>query len=674
MRMSKKIKFIAAFLALVLSIGGISINSYANNPGADEQIRIDVYQFPESYQRKLLALKEQHPNWTFEPVYTGLKWEDAVNGEMQGSRSLISRSANSYCKGAEYGQGWYYASKDAVKYYMDPRNFLDQEKIFMFQDLHSYNGQISLADVDTFLNKTFMSSSLGYAPGTDMTFAQIFIKCGTELGVNPFHLASRVYQEQGKGKSPLISGTYPGYEGYYNYFNVSASGNTNEVVIINGLKYAKNRDWNNAYKSINGGADLIINKYVKCGQDTVYFEKFNVSPNSSYGKYTHQYMQNIMAPWSESKSMFSEYNSVGKVNGDFVFKIPVYEDMPRGACPYPSENSNTYYYNGVDYASVYSPDYYYDNNPDLAAAFGYDTNLLLKHYVECGINEGRRAKESFDIGIYKWNYYDLAQAFGDNNRAYVEHYIYYGQFEGREAGKVNATVYQGVDYSAVYSPEYYYNTYSDLAAAFGYDERALLKHFVNYGMKEGRCGNDTFNVLKYKYAYSNEDLMKVFGDDLPVYYLHYILYGASEGRSLSDWDAVFDAGYYLKNNPDVANYIYSTYTENSNIEGWCLWHYLEYGVYEGRRASANLEIFNYASANPGVFYAFSTRGVDGNIKTDFRLIARHYAEYGRAEGRRITNGKYNIKDLPKLRPDVIAVYGENNYAGWCDWFITYGGN
>ena len=33
--------------------------------------------------------------------------------------------------------------------------------------------------------------------------------------------------------------------------------------------------------------------------------------------------------------MFSEYNSVGKVNGDFVFRIPVYEDMQgKGAANY----------------------------------------------------------------------------------------------------------------------------------------------------------------------------------------------------------------------------------------------------------------------------------------------------------------------------------------------------
>lgn len=79
------------------------------------------------------------------------------------------------------------------------------------------------------------------APGTDMKFYHIFWTIGAEENrqVSPFHLAARVLQEQGQGTSPLISGIYPGYEGYYNYFNVGASGSTNEQVIINGLNYAK---------------------------------------------------------------------------------------------------------------------------------------------------------------------------------------------------------------------------------------------------------------------------------------------------------------------------------------------------------------------------------------------------------------------------------------------------
>ena len=50
-----------------------------------------------------------------------------------------------------------------------------------------------------------------------------FLEAGKELLVSPYHLASRCKQEQGKnGTSPLITGSYNSYEGYYNYFNIGA--------------------------------------------------------------------------------------------------------------------------------------------------------------------------------------------------------------------------------------------------------------------------------------------------------------------------------------------------------------------------------------------------------------------------------------------------------------------
>ena len=64
--------------------------------------------------------------------------------------------------------------------------------------------------------------------------------------------------------------------------------------------------------------------------------------------------------------------------------------------------------------------------------------------------------------------------------------------------------------------------------AFGSDDTAVLKHFVNYGMKEGRIAKSDFNVRAYKARYA--DLQNAFGDDNQKYYLHYINYGIKEKR------------------------------------------------------------------------------------------------------------------------------------------------
>ena len=85
------------------------------------------------------------------------------------------------------------------------------------------------------------------------------------------------------------------------------------------------------------------------------------------------------------------------------------------------------------------------------------------------------------------------------------------------------------DYSAIFDAEYYYNTYSDLQAAIGKDEAALLKHFVESGMKEGRVANATFNVKAY--MKNNPDLVGLLkSHDLTLYFKHYVNSGKKEGR------------------------------------------------------------------------------------------------------------------------------------------------
>ena len=55
--------------------------------------------------------------------------------------------------------------------------------------------------------------------------------------------------------------------------------------------------------------------------------------------------------------------------------------------------------------------------------------------------------------------------------------------ESAPAGKY---VYKGIVYDDEFDPTYYANRYADLKAAFGYDAAKLLRHWVDYGKKEGR--------------------------------------------------------------------------------------------------------------------------------------------------------------------------------------------
>ncbi|MGN0161658.1 MAG: N-acetylglucosaminidase [Lachnospiraceae bacterium] len=296
----------------------------------------DVEQFPESYREALRTLKEAHPNWTFVKMNTNLSWPVVVENELYADRSLVPASFDDSMKRGSYNSSWALASQKALEYYLDPRNWLNESYIFQFEQLTYNESYHKEAAVQNFLNNTFMKGNM---PGTSQSYANAFWQIGRSLGVSPFHLACRVYQEQGAGTSPLISGTYAGYEGYYNYFNIEASGKTNQQIYETGLAAAKKYGWDTVYKSLEGGAKIISTNYILAGQDTLYLQKFDVD-DSAKGLYWHQYMQNICAPSSEGMNIRKLYQEAGSLENTFVFKIPVYNDMPNEAVAKPVDDYN----------------------------------------------------------------------------------------------------------------------------------------------------------------------------------------------------------------------------------------------------------------------------------------------------------------------------------------------
>lgn len=370
----------------------------------------DIESFPESYRASLYSLRQRHPDWVFVRMDTGLDWQTVINRELQNDRSWIHKSAPDNVKGEPREEGnWYVATEGILKYYMDPRNSLRDDRVFQFE-LLTYNASYHTVNaISAVLNNTFMNSSRN-APGTGYTFAQIFLEAGSRQNVSPFHLASRVYQEQGSGGSALISGTYSGYQGYYNYFNIGATGSTQREVIVNGLKYAQSQGWTDAFKSILGGTQVISANYISKGQDTLYLQKYNVNRNSPYGLYQHQYMQNIAAPCSEASKVMEMYREVGALNNTYVFKIPVYEGMPSGACPMPGDNSYQYP-DGMGWRNENGNWYWYENNirqgTEGRGKEIYDPGTQAWYWLDA-IDGGKRAENK---DVYQESY---AGAYGDH--------------------------------------------------------------------------------------------------------------------------------------------------------------------------------------------------------------------------------------------------------------------
>ena len=85
---------------------------------------------------------------------------------------------------------------------------------------------------------------------------------------------------------------------------------------------------------------------------------------------------------------------------------------------------------------------------------------------------------------------------------------------------------------SLFDGEWYASQYPDVVKVYGTDEDALFKHFMTFGINEGRGINTYFDAESYKEA--NPDLAEVFGDDYAKYYQHYVTFGIDEHRPVKE--------------------------------------------------------------------------------------------------------------------------------------------
>lgn len=314
--------------------------------------------FPESYKPYLRTLHEQHPKWIFTAQKLGVDWNTALKEECVVGRNLVHSSTLASWKSMEKGAydfnggywygldgSWVAASKEIIMYYMDPRNFLNDTYIFMFEN-QSYDPSYQTeSGVKTILADTFMSKSYT-CPDTKKkyTYSQTFMDAAKKSGVSPYHLASRCRNEQGVNGAPQSLGTVKGYENYFNFFDIQAYATSTMTAAEMGCKYAKTTNptyllpWTNQYKSIVGGSIFLGTGYITKGQDTLYLQKFDMVDGGN-GLYYHQYMTCVFGQANEAISLKNAY-SQDILNSAMEFKIPVYNNMPDKLCPKPTSSGD----------------------------------------------------------------------------------------------------------------------------------------------------------------------------------------------------------------------------------------------------------------------------------------------------------------------------------------------
>lgn len=344
-KLKKQFIFVLTFIIIyaVFSFLPLTMNkSYAvtyTYTANSNDLPNDFEQKYPGYTEVLNNMIKSHPNWTFKLYETGLDWETVINSEYQGHwsspKNLVPSNYSSewicsICGTREYDTSgrWYCASRGAIEHVMDPRNSVTEGNIFQY---------LLLAN-DTNITKeqvTAMASKISYLNNQEIING--IYEAANELNINPFYIIGKILQEQGSGASALCSGQgYNGqFIGYYNLFNVKASGNGTEEVILNGLSYAKECGWDTPKKSIEGGIGLIKN-YITRGQDTLYYQKFNVT-YSPY--YANQYAQNIFDSQSIGQRLKGYYMEADLIESNFIFEVPLYMNMPSSPVKSPSISS-----------------------------------------------------------------------------------------------------------------------------------------------------------------------------------------------------------------------------------------------------------------------------------------------------------------------------------------------
>ncbi len=372
----------------------------------------EIKKFPADYRNYLNELHKIHPNWRFYAINTNLDFYEVIRNEQK----------QSYLNGRDIDQGyfitlepkyydwrnntwasqdsglWYVASKEAIMYYVDPRKYLNEREIFVFEDskAYTYQNDSVLAKMIEYGGASALQTNYN---GVSKSYFDAFKEVKSFAKASPLTVLARSRIETAKFTSGSVSGRsfyYNGktYSGYYNYYNIGAWAHSGRGAIDNGLIYALNAGWNNSYKAIIEGASFIAAKYIYAGQETQYYQKFNVSPDAAFAKYGHQYQTNIDAPKVESGYVYWGYNDSGNIDMPIVFNIPVYNNMPNTLTVPRNGNPNNWLtgikidgkdiYNHIDGSgnNIFDGDLYYsyDNNWDGKADDTY-TNNVIKHTV-----------------------------------------------------------------------------------------------------------------------------------------------------------------------------------------------------------------------------------------------------------------------------------------------------
>lgn len=244
-----------------------------------------------------------------EYVNYDISLDDMVNIQLNSDSTPVFVTSNNVMDNA--------ATKNQIKYYADPNNFLDSYGKYQFLKL-TYSDGVTVDSLNNFLKGKGIFDGKG----------QAFLDAAKNNNISVAYLVSHAMLETGNGTSKLANGGATDSNGnyiygvpVYNFFGINAIDSDPD---LNGTKTAYENGWTTVERAISGGAQWIGKWYINnpsTSQNTLYKMRWNPGNPGQ-----HEYATDISWAYQQIPDIIKGMQDIKEgSNLKLEFEIPKYK-------------------------------------------------------------------------------------------------------------------------------------------------------------------------------------------------------------------------------------------------------------------------------------------------------------------------------------------------------------
>ena len=267
--------------------------------------------FPQEYIYYLVDLHERYPNWVFEPVFTGVDFEEFAKFQISNNYKSADNTGNiKYCGTQKYpyekSNKYRVVDETALRYLMHPGRVLLSD---------NYVLQFLKADQILPQNYAQIATKQILAGKKNIDVGVVNAIVNSQNSINPVFMATIYRQENGP-----VGEQYNGAN-VYNLFNIGANSGREDS-----KKYAYEKNWFTVEACISGSNEL-FQGYLNRGQNTLYAMDWHYQGYAQGGA-VKQYA--TLVDDADNKAYNLMYNIPDEIlDQNLILSIPIYDNLPQ---------------------------------------------------------------------------------------------------------------------------------------------------------------------------------------------------------------------------------------------------------------------------------------------------------------------------------------------------------